>query len=81
MRNNIFELDINNVPPAYVKGRPLMALYVKSVSQIKPNEFIEFDLLQKNTKKQTVRISVDLEDVSNVAVIINGERIIADKAR
>jgi hypothetical protein len=73
--------DISVFPPTYVKGRPLMALYVKNVSQIKENEFIEFDLFQKNIKKQTIRISVDFENTSNVAVIINGKRIVANRAR
>ena len=58
-----------------------MALYVKNVSQIKENEFIEFDLFQKNIKKQTIRISVDFDNTSNVAVIINGKRIVANRAR
>lgn len=73
--------DISVFPPTYVKGRPLMALYVKNVSQIKENEFIEFDLFQKNIKKQTIRISVDFDNTSNVAVIINGKRIVANRAR
>ena len=58
-----------------------MALYVYNVSQIKKNEFIEFDLYQKNVKKQTVRISVDFVDTSKVIVTVNGNRIVADRVR
>lgn len=75
------ECNITVLPPTYVKGRPLMALYVKNVSQIRRNELIEFDLFQKNIKKQKVCISVDFENASYVAVIINGKRIAADRAR
>jgi|GEM_PF-2128649 len=73
--------DLSFFRPAYIKGRPLMALYVYNVSQIKKNEFIEFDLYQKNVKKQTVRISVDFVDTSKVIVTVNGNRIVADRVR
>lgn len=73
--------NIGLLQPAHIKGRPLMALYVKNASQIKENEFIEFDLFQKDTKKQTVRILVDFQDASRVVVTIDGDSYVADISR
>jgi len=45
-------------PPGWVKGRPLMAVYLKGVTG--PNEPISFDLYQGTEKKQTVKISITI---------------------
>jgi hypothetical protein len=73
--------NIGYIGPAHIKGRPLMALYVYNVSQMRKNDFIEFDLYQKEVKKQTVRISVDLQDASKVVVTIDGDSHVADLSR
>ena len=81
---NLSAPEVCNVgvfPPSYVHGRPLMALYVKNVSQIKRNESIEFDLFQKDVKKQSVHISVDFENAPKVVVSIDGHRQVARRVR
>ena len=73
--------DISFVPPEYVKGRPVMTVWVRNASQVDEDDTIKFDLFQKNKKKQMVRISVAFESASKAVVTVDGERYVAVESR
>jgi len=60
-------------PPSWVKGRPLMAVYINHVSRVEPTEAVTFDIYQREVKKQTVRITFTTPP--QVYVTINGDHI------
>lgn len=62
-------------PPGWIKGRPLMAVYVSGA--IEANQTISFDVYQGEAKKQTVRISIT--KAPDLIVSVNGKQLVSDR--
>ena len=63
-------------PPGWIKGRPLMAVYIYGVAET--NQTISFDVYQGEAKKQTVRISIT--KAPDRIVKVNGKKLESDGA-
>ena len=64
-------VEVTFQPPGWIKGRPLMAVYLKGITG--PDESVSFDLYQGLKKRQTVKISVTTTPEASVTV--DGKRL------
>jgi len=49
-------VSVTTLPPAWIKGQPLMAIYVYGVSRINAGEPVTLDVYQDHIPRQTVQI-------------------------
>lgn len=70
--------EISLHQPNFIKGRPLIVLYIRKARQMPKGELIQYDIYQKDVKKQTVQIAVDFRDETTVLVTVNGEQVAAN---
>jgi len=60
-------------PPGWIKGRPLMAVYISGAASLHTNQAVSFDIYQGEAKKQTVTISI--ANTPDMSVMLNGKRL------
>lgn len=65
--------DVTVLPPGWIKGRPLMAIYIRGDTSLLTGQAVSLDIYQGALKRQTVTISI--ASTPDASVIVNGERL------
>lgn len=63
-------------PPGWIKGRPLMALYIGGSIAALREQSVSLDIYQGQYRRQHISVSVaDTADSSVVSVVVNGKEL------